>query len=234
MGSQFIADRCAVIDRVGTNLLIRGNMPLLGEDNHYALKEIQAASGVADLLTRTIINVPIIDNVGECEQFSALCLAFGIDPARFPETMWPPYGKPGYKLNSLLGHTLTTEGECIKGSMVWRPFEGLPAGEAPGPYITAPLWDFSGFVENVIEMLANLENTAIYVHCQLGADRTGAFHIGYLMKTRDFGFYAASAIANESTQAGAPNADYLRLAKAYADWLLWVAIFKQDAEDSHE
>lgn len=213
MGSQFLPNRCAVIDRVGSNVLLRGNMPLLGEDNHYALREMQAASGQADLLSRTIVDVPIIDNAGERVQFEALCEAFGVPADRF--TAWPPYGTPDYDPNEYLGVTLRTEGVEVLGAMVWRPFEGLPAGEDPTTYLGAPLWDFGGFIDNVIHMLSQLEQAAVYVHCQLGADRTGAFHIGYLMKAHGLSFRAAWATANAATQAGPPNADYQRLVTAY-------------------
>ena len=216
MGAHFIPDRCAVIDRVGSSLLIRGNMPLIAPDDHYALLEIQAAIG-EDLLGRTILDIPIIDNVGERAQFTAICRAFGVDAAEFPESSWPPYGRPGYDPNAFLGQTLTTEGHSLPGAMVWRPFEGLPAGEDPSTYLSSPLWDFSGFLDNIVFLLSQLENTAIYVHCQLGADRTGAFHIGYLILTRGLSLAAATAKANASTKATPPNADYQRLVADYAD-----------------
>lgn len=219
MGAHFIPDRCAVIDKVGSNFLVRGNMPLLPPDNHYALLELQASSGIASLTSLTLIDVPIIDNVGERVQFEALCSAFGVDAAKFPASEWPPYGKPGYQPNALLGHTLRSEDRYMAGAMMWRPFEGLPSGDDPLPYLQSPLWDFGGFIEQVVQMLASFRTSVIYVHCQLGADRTGAFHIGYLMRTQGLDLAAASAKANAATKAGAPNADYQRLVEAYARYL---------------
>lgn len=219
MGSTFIPSRCAQIDTVGSNVLIRGNMPLTGPDLHYALKEIQAASKVSDLLNRHIIEVPIIDNVGERPEFVSLMTAFGVNPDQYPTSFWPWWTQQGYDPNALHGSKLSTEGLSLPGSVVWRPFEGMPANTDPKEFLDAPWWDFSGFIENIINVLKTEMNAAVYVHCQLGADRTGAFHIGYLMKTQGLSLAEASAKANASTSAGAPNADYQRLVAAYAQAL---------------
>jgi hypothetical protein len=195
-------------------------MPLLGDDLHYAYDEICAASKV-DLSKMQLIEMPIIDNVGERAQFEPLLRAFGVDPGIYPSSYWPPWLQPGYEPNKRLGSAVTTEGKTHAGSIIWRPFEGLPAGEDPQQYLDFPIWDYAGFVDEVVSLLGQnlLVPVAIYVHCQLGADRTGAFHIGYLMKTQRLSLAAASAKANASTSAGAPNADYQRLVAAYSQTL---------------
>lgn len=218
MGSTFIPSRCAHIATVGSNVLIRGNMPLLGGDKHFAYDEIEAASGVA-LSAMRLIEMPIIDNVGERVQFEPLFRAFGVDPSIYPSSYWPPYLQKGYEPNKFLGTEVTTEGRMHPGSIVWRPFEGLPENTDPKTFLGSPIWDYSGFVDTVIHFLDVMVDTAVYVHCQLGADRTGAFHIGYLMKTMGLTLVEASSIANGSTSAGPPNADYQRLVAAYASTL---------------
>lgn len=215
MGSTFIPSRCAHIDTVKDNVLIRGNMPLLGEDLHYAYNEIAEATKI-DLTTRTLLEIPIIDNVGERAQFEPLMRAFGVDPDIYPSSYWPPWMQEGYEPNKLLGTGVTTEGAIHSGSAIWRPFEGMPAGADPKTYLYSPGWDFAGFVDHVIELLRTGSNLAIYVHCQLGADRTGAFHIGYLMRMHNVKLAEATIEADASTSAGPPNADYLRLVTAYA------------------
>ncbi len=219
MGSTFIPGRCAKIDTVGSNVLIRGNMPLIAPDMHYAFDEIAAASGVTDLPARRLIEVPIIDNVGERAQWMPLMQAFGVDPNRFPESFWPPYLQPGWEPNTLLGTTLTTEGHALSGSILWRPFEGLPADTDPTVFLTWPGWDFEGFIDHVMLLMHTLVDSAVYVHCQLGADRTGAFHIGYLMKAKGMDLVDAILTAVASTLAGPPNADYMRLVTAYSKTL---------------
>ena len=220
MGSTFLPDRCALIDTTESNLLVRGNMPLLGSpgDYHYAYEEIQAAAKVP-FDGRRIIEVPIIDNVGEREQFGAIMQSFGVDPAKYPETFWPWWMQSGYDPNQQHGSILTTEGTQRPGGVLWRPFEGLPANGNPQVFLKSPGWDYSGFVETIAGLLNSCVDTVIYVHCQLGADRTGAFHIGYLMRTRGLTLEEASKIANNSTSAGPPNEDYQRLVEAYS-WIL--------------
>jgi len=218
MGSTFISSRCAHIDTVGSNYLIRGNMPLIAPDMHYAYKEIEKASGL-NLTGKRFVEIPIIDNVGERPEFVPLLNAFGVNPDLYPSSFWPWWTQPTYDGNQLHGTYLKTEGLTVPGGLLWRPFEGLPDGADPKTFLRAPGWDFSGFVSQVVLMLAATENTAYYVHCQLGADRTGAFHIGYLMKAKGMSLTDATKIAVNSTSAGPPNADYKRLVEAYAKML---------------
>lgn len=207
MGSTFIPSRCKHIDTIGGNVLIRGNTPLT-DKGAYAFTEIQEASGVSDLPSRHLIEVPIIDNAGEKEQWLAIIRAFGLDESEFPS--WPPYLKTGWNRNAL--HTTSD----YERSVLWRPFEGLPSVADPQLFLEWPGWDFSGFVDEIIRLMTTCDNLAIYVHCQLGADRTGAFHIGYLMKSKGWPLKEAIAQASSATSAGSPNVDYLRLVSAYS------------------
>ena len=211
---DFLADRCAKIDTVGGNVLIRGNIPLIGDDQHFAYNEIAKASQT-DLSQFHLIDFSIIDNVGERPYWTKEVQAFGINPNTFPSTYWPPYLQESYNPHTLLGTQVTTEGKSHPASLVWWPFEGLPRGENSRVYLHTPGWDYSGFIEYVIELLRTRTNTAIYVHCMLGADRTGAFHIGYLMKSKGLNLLNATALSVSTTSAGPPNADYARLVAAY-------------------
>ena len=121
MGSTFIPSRCALVDTVGSNYLIRGNMPLVAPDMHYAYQEIVAASKL-DLTGKTLIEMPIIDNVGERDQFSAILKAFNVDPDQYPSSFWPWWTQENYNPNALQGIALKTEGLRVNGSFIWRPF----------------------------------------------------------------------------------------------------------------
>ena len=191
-------------------------MPLAGMDNHFAFNEIREASGIKDLADRKLVDVSMIDNVGERHSFEPEMRAFGIDPKRYPASFWPPFLQPNYNPKTFHGSDLTTEGFTTYGSMVWWPVEGLPEGQDPGLYLGSPGWNFSGLVDYVWGLMNSLSNAAIYVHCMLGADRTGAFHAGYLMRTKGQNLSDALLKATFSTSAGAPNGDYHRLVSAYA------------------
>jgi len=214
VGSTFIPSRCAKIDEVGPNVLIRGNMPLT-KSGSYALREVREASGVADLEDRMVVEVPIVDNVGERAQFETILRAFGANPGALPASCWPWWAH-GVDGNARRGGPLRTEGLEVDGFVLWRPFEGLPEGEDLEPFLGSPGWDFSGFLDVIASLMTTLDGAAVYVHCQLGADRTGAFHTGYLMRTRGLGLEEAAKEADAATSAGPPNADYRRLLEAYA------------------
>jgi hypothetical protein len=194
-------------------------MPLVGPHLHYAYRDIQEASGV-DLDSMEFVEIPIIDNVGEREQFAAIMGAFNVDPDKeFPVSTWPWWNQKGYDPDGFHGGPLITQGLERDGAVVWRPFEGLPPNTAPEHFLRSPGWDYAGFIDNLVDLVALLRNTAIYMHCQLGDDRTGAAHIGYLMRAKGMSLAEASVIANASTSAGPPNADYQRLVEAYATFI---------------
>lgn len=210
---MFEANRCAVVDRQGTSILIRGNMPLI--DNHYAYDEI--ASAVNQDLTSfdQFISVSLIDNTGERDIWSSELRAFGINPYDYPASIWPPYQhlrdkwKPGQKLGTQLNGS-------VSGSLIWWPIEGLSATEPyPQTFLQSPGWDLSGLVDRIHELLQE-PKTAIYFHCMLGADRTGAVHASYLVKYLNKSIDDALQITTNATAAGAPTMDYQRLARAYA------------------
>jgi hypothetical protein len=218
MTVSFLPSRCAVVDTNGRSALIRGNFPLTGDDQHFALHEIIEKTKI-DLLSRKLIVMTIIDNVGERYLFEPEMRAFGVDPNRFPQSYWPPYLHADYDSKTMYGNEVSTEGFHVPATIVWWPFEGLPSGEDPAVYLGAPGWSYGGFVDYASELLTTMRDTVIYMHCLLGADRTGAAHIGYLMRRHGMSLELASATANASTSAGAPNADYQRLVTAYAETL---------------
>lgn len=213
-GMDFIPSRCALVDKVGNAVLIRGNMPLAG--GRFAYRAISEAAEV-DLSGLQLRTICLIDNVGERGPWSAEMRAFGADPASYPPSYWPPWEQKDYLPTRLLGRGRVTgeDGTEHPGVLCWWPFEGLPAGEDPAQYLGEPGWDFSGHVRFARSLMTSGADVAVYVHCMLGADRTGAFHAGYLMATRGLSADDALADAGSATSAGRPNADYERLVRAY-------------------
>lgn len=217
MSAVFDATRVAIVDKVGTNYLVRGNMPLIGSDSHFAYDEIFAASKIPEAPIKKFISISTIDNVSERSSWAAELKAFGVNENRYPKGYWPPYLQRSYNPKALLGSILSTEGKKKQGSVVWWPFEGLPAGEDPKVYLGSPGWNFSGLVDYTIRLLNTSNNLLLYFHCMLGADRTGAAMIGYLMKAKKMSFEAAFTQTSKMTSAGAPAPRYQSLIIAYAE-----------------
>lgn len=213
----FEADRVGIVDQIGNTLLVRGTEPLITEDLHFAYDEIGDALKV-DLEPYDFLDLCLIDNVGERWAWEPEIKSFGIDPAQYPTTYWPPYLQKGYDSKALIGRTLTTEGHVVPASMIWWPIEGVPTGQNGKVELGWPGWNFVGLIDYLIELSTTLKNTVIYFHCMLGSDRTGAAHIGYLMKAKNMNLTNAIE-KSQITKATLPRFDYMNLVEAYAKQL---------------
>lgn len=213
----FQADRVGIVDQIGSSLLVRGTEPLAGEDLHFAYDEIAAALKM-DFTKYDFIDVCLIDNVSERWAFAPEVSAFGVRPESFPTSYWPPYLQPSYNSKAFIGSGITVGGKHHLGRMVWWPIEGVPNGQDGKVELGWPGWNFPGVVEYLHDLVSSLKSTIIYFHCMVGSDRTGAAHIGYLMKIK--GMSKAEAIdASKITQAPPPRFDYMNLIDAYAKTL---------------
>jgi hypothetical protein len=214
----FLAERVGVVDRNGSTLLVRGTEPLIGADLHFAYDEIMSAIKL-DPTGYDFVDVCLIDNVGERWAFAPEVKSFGIDPDKqFPTSYWPPYLQPSYNSKAFYGSQVTTGGKSHPGRMVWWPIEGVPKGQDGHTELHWPGWNFIGLVDYLIDLFGSLKETVIYFHCMVGSDRTGAAHIGYLMKAKGMTLDQAIA-ASKITQAPPPRNDYMDLVQAYAKYL---------------
>lgn len=210
----FLPDRVRVADRVGKNVLIRGCMPLAGDPWTFAYEEIESASGVL-LGGRGLSVVSLIDCVGERPMLEAEMSALGLEAPH--QSYWPPYERASYAPSVAEAGTLTTEGGPVNVDFYWWPIEGLPEEADPSVFLGKPGWNLSGLIELLTALMADQSGDprAIYLHCTLGADRTGAAHTCYLFR-KSLPMDAAIRRADSMTSAGAPAPDYCRLRAAYA------------------
>jgi hypothetical protein len=219
MPAYFDPTRTAIVDEINGNLLIRTDMPIRQSDSTFAYQELQTTVQRDFGAYQSLLDISVIDNVGERESLRLEANAFGVNlDETLPESFWVPW-QTGYDRSQLLGSEVSYNGGQRPGNLVWWPFEGLPKNERPNVYLTSPGWDFNGLVEFLIAQALNPLPKVILFHCMLGADRTGALHRGYLMKAKKMHYNQACDVADASCQAGHPNQDYDRLSKAYFSFL---------------
>lgn len=220
-----IPTRVGIVKEVGFSLLIRGSEPL-NDDNSFAYNEIMAVLK-RNLMAFQFVDVCLIDNTGERDMWAPEMSAFRtesgrpLDPNTFPKSCWPPYlNKPNWNPAKVYGVKLVEKGQDAPGSWVWWPIEGLSEVDDPKTFITTPGWDLNGLVDYLQKLLTGTTPRAVYVHCALGHDRTGAAITGYLMKWGKLPLVDALAESVASiADKKMPNADYMRLLNAYDQWL---------------
>ena len=204
--------RVVLVDTVGQSLLIRGPVPIL-PDGSFAYSEIGSKLGV-DLSEYAFLDVSLIDCTGEHPMLLRELQAFDL-PDQWGVSYWPPYLQPGYDSRKLWGTHLNAGGGRHAASLIWWPIEGLADGQDPSDFVGWPGYIFSGLVSYVQELLEAGPKIALYAHCSLGADRTGALVAGYFVKEKGMSAEIALHAASQ-TPAGAPSPDYQRLVHAYA------------------
>lgn len=214
----FDPTRFAVVETTGRNLLLRGNIPLSSTNQlaYDAMSQAARAAGV-DLAAYDLLDVCLTDNVGERYMWAPEMTAFGIDPAKYPETFWPPWQQPNWVYGAELGNGMVrTSSGWRHGNVVWWPIEA-PCGAPVGPFLDAPGWNLNGLVDALQQWLHHPTPLAIYVHCTLGADRTGAAIGSYLIKTQGLtGPEAIDAVTRGTLAKVAPSPAYQQLILDYA------------------
>jgi len=178
-----------------------------------------AYSGIADridskLAGTTMTIVSLIDSTGEHPMLKAELSSLGL-PDLWGPSYWPPYLQPDYDAEELHPCVIRTSSSSRTANFMWWPIEGVGQGQDPHVFLTSPGWDLCGLVDRITELLHDPAR-AIYVHCSLGADRTGAVVACYMIRAHGMNVNEAISFTSSQTPAGAPNRDYLTLIQAYA------------------
>jgi hypothetical protein len=183
--TTYAPKRTFVVQQVGSNVLVRGNLPLT-PDGSFAYDKLnktlkKAIGGDFDLLNNTIIDVSLIDNQGELPELTAEFTAFGV--AGSIPTVWPPVA---HGVNIFTQYGSTVEGH--PGKLIWMPIQGCVDTNNCSA-IEPTLYNFGGIVDQLNTLVNTGTNTVIYYHCMNGHDRAGSLTACYMMKhmgrTRD-------------------------------------------------
>jgi hypothetical protein len=173
METVYNPKRTFVVNKVGSNFLVRGNLPL-DDDGNFAYDDL-AKRLKADKITlskMTLIDVSLIDNQGEAPELSAEFKAFD-------ETMpsvWPPVDK-GFDIFKQFGSSVCGH----PGKLMWMPIQGC-ADQNNCTVVENPQYNFAGIVDHLQMLIEAGSNTVIYFHCMNGHDRAGSLTACYMMK----------------------------------------------------
>jgi len=222
--SNITSNNTAIIAQNKTNLLMR--CPNLIEDSAIALDELQTILKT-DLTKYTFVDFCLLEDTGERFVWKTEFQSFGISKQwiddHFPSDKFPPWSYSKiWNPKTFYGTQFKVEGKEHDGSFVWWPLTGVhnPSDKTEAHNAVAPDgWNFSGCVDYLIELFQNKKKTAVAFHCMSGADRTGALHAGYLMKTESLNVTDAVKKATSYVRIGAPSVDYINLLTVYERWL---------------
>jgi hypothetical protein len=176
MDTVYNPKRTFVVNKVGSNYLVRGNLPL-DDDGNFAYDDLAKrlkADKIA-LSKMTLIDVSLIDNQGEAPELTAEFKAFD----ETMPTVWPPVDK-GFDIFQQFGSTVCGH----PGKLMWMPIQGC-ADNDNCQLIEPPQYNFGGIVDQLHNLVTTGSNTVIYFHCMNGHDRAGSLTACYMMKHMD-------------------------------------------------
>lgn len=244
----FMPERVFQLDEGGVdhnNLLFRGNVPLVRNDEAYVFGYRALEAQFQKLRRREdpsfrldhyhLIVIMIMDDTGDYHVFAPEVASFKdasstpLDPLALSyNRTYPGYQIPGWNPTTFHGVTITDEkGAGHPGSLIWWPIEacdGMPCNQTflgPG---NNQSYNFMGLIDFVHTTLQGApiggRPVLIYMHSVSGVDRAGATAIGYAMNYLGLTFSdAVKEAANGATPE--PDPSYQALACAYCNQLVF-------------
>lgn len=204
---MFDRSKTAVIDQVGTNVIFRGNVPLVqNADNSYTFvyDELNASLAGYDLRDYDLVVVSTLPATSEW--LAGEMAAFGLSSSDVTG-------------NTNLDQQLGTRVDDHPARLVWWPVTGLPFGIDP-----ATRWSSTTGFDGLISWIVKVSGAqgarplAIYLHDLDGLQVAGAMHLGWLMLATGISWTRAQVAALERINP-LPTLDHLRLIQAYARFL---------------
>lgn len=212
---HYLPERTRVVTGL-SSVLVRGSVPVdsSGLPTFGALRAQAQQQTAVDLTHLPLLVVSLIDNQGERPMLDDELRACALPLAAVPH-VWPPF---------TVGYRAVPKGNPL---LFWWPIEAAPAA-TPEAVVTGQFltdlgvqgqpggYNLNGLIDALHVAMKMGPAKLIYVHCSLGADRTGAVVYGYLVKHCAL----PPKIALQRTCAvTTPNADYLRLIQDYTQFL---------------
>jgi len=201
-----------------TNFLVRGNEPLLHHE-HGAFAYSQLADRLAELiagfdLTKSkLIDVSVIDvdtkqHKHLCDEFKAFAQDFD---SLYPAPNWPPFFQ-GQKIDVQHGSQIAGNA----GSVVWFPIQDC-TDDDNCQLVEPSQFDYLNMMNWVTSLLHTEQGAVVYIHCEHGHDRTGAFVMSYMMAS--MGQTLAEALENGNPFPEPVEPAYIALVTWYANQL---------------
>lgn len=181
-----VSERTHIVDelggRGGSNLLIRGNLPLL-RSNIFSYEEIKRRVhelSLMNLADHRLIVVSLLHSTASYErrdlenELRALAIPDSESRDIFDKEKWPPFSQGSMRRN------FQGRFENIPVLFYWHPVQGCANDQECETNEAG--FRFSALVELLVELMKSKPPTVVYIHCTNGNDRVVSLAKAYLLR----------------------------------------------------